>query len=197
MKSKKNIIIVLSVTILFVGATIAYFLFGKDFSNIFKTSSYGVTVSQHFDSPDGWAPGDTTPINFYVKNNGSAEVAVRVSCESYWIDESYDQYDNEVEGVQAAIINYANPLEWINDGNYYYYYKRLAKNEQSSTFVDSVTFNPNLENQYNCNSNELASDVCNSIAYPYVGSKYTLDCKFETIQFKNYKYSWNTSIEIE
>ena len=197
MKNKKNIIFILVIAFVAIIGTSAYFLYRNDVSNLFKTSPYSITVSESFQSPDDWMPGDTTPINFYVKNNTDLEVATRVSCDETWTDDSDNTYENEIDGVKGAIINLSNNSNWIKEGNYYYYYKKIGKNEQTSSFADSVTYNPEVNSDYYCRNYSLASDNCRAVPYPYLGATFNLECNFETVQYNEYKNAWNTNIEIE
>lgn len=197
MKNKNNIIFILIIIFVAIIGTSAYFLYRNDVSNLFKTSPYSVTVSESFQSPDNWLPGDTNSINFYVKNNTDLEVAVRVSCDEVWTDDSNNTFENEIDGVKGAIINLSNNGKWIKDGNYYYYYKKIGKNEQTESFIDSVTYNLEVNSDYHCSNYSLARDNCRAVPYPYLGATFNFECHFETVQYNEYKNAWNTNLEIE
>ena len=41
-----------------VGGTLAYYTTSDTFTNVFNVSTYGVDVSEVFESPNNWQPGD-------------------------------------------------------------------------------------------------------------------------------------------
>ena len=180
-----------------VGGTIAYFRTEQTFKNEFKTKPYRTLVTETFESPDNWTPGTTTAKTVIAKNTGDVDIAVRVSYEESWTPANGGTLSLEQAGERAAIINFANQSQWIKNGNYYYYYKKLTKNQSTSSFIESVTFNPNITASLNCtpDPNALVKS-CESNGNGYDGATYTLNIKVETIQYDAYQTAWASTVNI-
>lgn len=205
MEKKKNnkpiIAIVVALVVGLVGGTIAYFTSEETLSNQFKTKPYSTEITETFVSPDNWVPGTTTEKTVVAKNTGDVDVAVRVSFEEEWKDSSNSPLELTTNGVTAAIINYADDLDskWTKEGNYYYYNSKLTKNQSTTSFIQSVTFNEDvtLIGGENCQSNAEANVLtCTTQAGGYAGGTYTLIIKVETVQFDAYQDVWNTNVSI-
>lgn len=197
--------IIFLIVFVIVGVTFAFFSNTNTFNNLFKTTSYGTSVTDVFVSPDNWTPGTTTTKQVIVNNEGSGDIAVRLSYVEQW-SSGDTVIDNVINDIPAVIINRTNVSNWIKDGNYYYYYKRLKTNESTTSFMDSVTFNSEIEGGYGCISgSDYLYGVSNSedqvhCVYglgPYNGSTYNLSFNIETIQYDAYEKVWETSVEIE
>lgn len=211
---KKNLLILL-IAIAFIGFTFAFMLNSSLFDNLFKTSSYGSSVTDEFVSPSGWKPGDTTTKRVVVNNEGNSAIAVRLKYSEIWHStqgEDVTDINNVINDIPAAVINRTNTNNWIKDGDYYYYYKRLSNNESTTAFMDSVTFNSEIELSYGCansynstpsfsSASALSTEEDNVkciYAYgPYTGATYVIDFDIETIQYDAYEEAWGTSVTIE
>ena len=217
-KNKKPIIALLVVAIVgVIGITFAFFSDKINVNNIFKTKPYGTTVTEVFESPDNWLPGTTSEKVVKVKNSGEVDEAVRISFTeewksangtilSGWVDKDGNvsqHLSNEETDERAAIINFANQADWKisteNGTNYYYYRYKVAKNEETSSFIKSVTFNSSVNSDSNCNEKEengTKTVTCTSTKKGYDGATYTLSIKIETVQYDKYKEAWNTNVNI-
>ena len=223
--NNKKVLIGLSLLLIIgiVGITFAYFANSTDVSNEFNTDSFGYSIYEEFISPDNWVPGTTTANNVYGTNKGDTDLAVRVSYIESWTNGSNSlplvqiqgEEGNETE-VVAAIINFTSDIDtkWIqsieNGTKYYYYYKKLSKNENTSSIINSVTFNQDIianepiceqQNIYEDNDTEYINPVgtqlvCDPDGTGYDGATYTLTVRFEFVPFKLYKQSWNTNVNI-
>ena len=204
MNSKKSIIALLLVAIIgVVGLTMAYFTNTANIENEFRTNSYGTTVVEEFVSPDNWTPGTTTNKTLIVTNSGNIDEAVRVEYIESWTSKNGDSLPLKQNGNDAAIINWANTDDWTpvteNNKNYYYYNYKLAPTEVTSTLLDSVTFNPLITNDSNCQTTEAngtTTITCNPTENGYDGATYTLTFKVQTVQYDKYTEAWGTSFDI-
>ncbi len=114
--------------------------------------------------------------------------------------------------ARYAIINFSEDGNWIKDSKFfeddtshsdtnlvssgYYYYKyKLAPNEVSTSLINSVTYNKNVANDYQC-STENNTTICNSTGNKYDGASYNLTFHIETVQFDAYKEYWETDVSI-
>lgn len=206
-KNKKSLVALLLVAILgCVGGTIAFFTSTATFENVFKTKVYSVEVVETFESPEDWTPGTTTSKTVVATNKGDVEAAVRVSYTESWVDANgvtLELVDDN--GVNAAIINFADDLntKWTksteNGKDYYYYNTKLAKGASTSTFMNSVTFNPDvvISTDDNCVVDAVAhTKTCTTTTAGYAGATYTLTVTVETVQFDQYNNVWNTTVSI-
>lgn len=209
--NKKPLIAIALVALIgIVGGTFALFSSTVDLPNIFKAATYHTETEENFKSPTDWLPGTTTDKTVIARNNGDVEVAVRVSYEESWTSKNGDnlalvQQQGENE-ITVADINFTNVDNghWIKseeDGKtYYYYYKRLAKDEATDSFIESVTFNEDVELDITCTkttNGDITTESCNSTGDGYDGATYSLNIKVETVQYNQYKSYWKTTTEIE
>ena len=209
---KKPIIAIALIAIIGIMAgTFALFSSTVNLPNIFKAATYHTEVEENFTSPTGWLPGTTTNKTVIAKNDGDVEVAVRVSYEESWKSKNgatlpLVQHQDESTDVTVAEIKFVNidNGHWIkkeeSGKTYYYYYKRLAKNATTDSFIESVTFNANVEPDITCNKTTEDNKViekCSSSGDGYDGGTYTLNVKVETVQYDQYKSYWSTTAEIE
>lgn len=206
-KNKKALFALLLVAVLgCVSGTMAYFTSTETFENIFKTKLYSVEVVETFESPEDWVPGVTTEKKVVATNKGDVDTAVRISYTESWLDAVGNQLDlTDDNGVSAAIINFAADLDskWTksteNGKDYYYYKTKLSKNASTSSFIESVTFNPNVSISA---LSECVSDsinhvkTCTTTSQGYAGGTYKLDITVETAQFDKYDTIWNTTVAI-
>ena len=195
MKNKKIIILLLIISICVIGGTFAYFYNSYVLENEFKTKKYETTAYETFVSPDDWEPGDVTEKRVYVTNDSDVDMAVRISYTEEWNASDGTTLSNTQNGENLAIINLTNKKDWIKVGNYYYYKYRLAKDETTSTFMDSVKFFENISFASDC---QTVGDVssCTYTIGDYEDATYTLTVKIETIQFDQYESAWNPGIDL-
>jgi len=198
-----------------VGGTFAYFTSQAIFPNVFKTKPYSTELTEEFDAPEDWKPGEETSKKVYVTNKGDIDLAVRISYTEEWVGADGQtkldliQTKDNGDQVRAAIINFPNQSDWISheetDGITYYYYKdAVGPNEQTSLFIDKVTFNKDVDIDYVCETttttNEEGKTVntqkCHSSDTTYAGATYTLTIKIETVQYDAYKSYWGTNMNI-
>ena len=199
-KNKKTIIILSVLLLVVIGVTIAYFSNSDIFDNIFNTKPYGSTYTEEFVSPDNWLPGDTTEKNVIATNSGSVDQAVRIKISEKWLSYNNQELSLDKDGVTAALINLDNSREWIKDGDYYYYKYKIAPNESTSSFIKSVTFNPDITLDNTCTETQTSTGkkvTCSSSGNDYDNAKYTLTFNIETVQYNQYKKAWNTNVVIE
>ena len=191
MKKKKSLFAIIAVLlILVVGATIAYFNSSTSFNNQFNIGDYNVVVREIFTSPSNWAPGDTTEKKIFAKNEGTVDAAVRIKYEETWTDSNGDEITTIPN--DAVILNFTTPSNWTkNDTDGYYYYNYYLKSgEETTSFIDSVTLNSDLNNT-NC-VEENGTKTCTSNVQGLAGATYTLTFTIETVQYDKYQEVWNT-----
>lgn len=195
-KNKKPLIALALIAMIgVVGGTFAYFTSSASFENIFKTSPYSTEFEEEFESPTSWTPGTTTDKTVIAKNNGDVDVAVRVSYEEEWTSANGDSLALVQNGNTAAVINFANSSDWTLVDGYYYYNYKLAKDESTSSFIESVTFNKDIVSDTTCTTTENKK-VCTSTGDGYDGATYKLTINVETVQYDAYASYWNTTATI-
>ena len=179
-----------------VGGTLAYYTTSDTFTNVFNVSTYGVDVSEVFESPNNWQPGDITEKVISVKNTGETPVAVRVKLEQSWQDKDGNPLPlADSEGTEAAKIWFNNSylVYWpsyldpssdeYNKTEYFYYYKALGTNEETETLMNAVGYNPYFifEETQNCEINpDTHTTTCISTLDGHAGGTYTLKITVET-----------------
>ena len=212
MKNKKSIIILLLIAIIgIVGLTIAYFANSTSINNLFSSKEYGNTYTESFISPDNWLPGDTTEKNVVATNSGQIDQAVRIKVEDVWTTDndgtlngwihsdgtkSNHTTEQELEtDERVAVLNFANTSDWTKVGDYYYYNYKLAPGESTTSFLESVTFNPKTKLDDTCTTttnNGTRTITCNSSGSDYDNATYTLTLTIETVQYNKYASAWST-----
>ena len=193
MKQKKSLIAIMSlILVVVVGVTFAYFQSTGTFANVFQTGKYRLVTTEVFESPDNWKPGETIEKTITTKNEGTIPAAVRVSYTEEWFDSEEHDITNSID-EGSAIINFDNQNEWIHENGYYYYKYILNPNDETSSFIKSVTLNEDLD-EVAC-STEGLTQVCES-ENPALGAKYVLTITKETVQYDKYHESWNTNVSI-
>ena len=201
-KNKKPLIFIalLFSVLLIVGGTIAYYTSSDTFENEFDTGTYKIETQEVFQSPDNWTPGTTTPKTVIATNKGNTPAAVRIKLTPSWKDANggtlslTDSHDNE-----AAIINFADNLnsKWTYSNGYYYYNYYLDTDESTSSLLNSVTFNPNVDitGTHNCETVN-GVETCVTEKNGYAGGTYELKIEVETCQYDKYQEIWNVSLDI-
>lgn len=196
-KNKKKLIaiIILVLVINVVGSTIAYFTSNVEFTNIFNLGTYKIVTTEEFTSPTNWAPGQSIKKTIVSKNEGTIPAAVRASITEQWLDEENNDITNQVESG-TAIINLANTNNWQKEGNYYYYKYPLKPGEATTTFIKSVTLNPELNGVTCTTSADGKTKSCEATSN-ILGATYKLIITKETVQYDKYDTVWNTNVVIE
>ena len=176
-----------------VGFTVAYFTSSVDFENEFTTGLFQTEATETFTSPENWLPGDTTPKTLTIENTGNANVKARVCISEEWESDNGDPLPNKVNGERAAILNLANTSDWTYRLGCYEYNDVLEPDDVTSSFIESVTFNPNIESDMTCEittSNGSTTKTCSSSGDGYDNATYTLTFRVETAQASSYKLAW-------
>ena len=197
MRLKNNrafLAIIFLLFIVLIGTTFAYFQSSTNFINEFNYGIYDVYTTEVFESPDNWKPGEEIPKTITTKNEGTIDAAVRVSYTEKWEDSEGNDITNSID-EGTAIINLDNTNEWTKEGNYYYYNYILKPNDETSSFIKSVTLNPNLNGVSCTPSNDGLAQTCEA-SNPVLGATYKLTITKETVQYDQYQNVWNTNIEI-
>lgn len=205
MKNKKSLFALLLIAVIgLIGASFAYFTSTDSFQNIFRTKVYRMEVEEVFQSPDDWTPGTTTEKTVVATNKGDVDAAVRVSYSESWVDADNNTLPlKDSENNVAAIINFADNLNtaWTksteNGVDYYYYKTKISKNQSTSSFINSVTFNPAIDvtTTSSCRNTDTGK-ICTTTTSGYAGGTYTLTINVETVQYDQYQTAWGTSVEI-
>jgi len=205
-----EIVILLILVIGVVGLTLAYFANSTSVDNIFTTQPYGTTVEEVFTAPSNWLPGDTTSKTLTATNTGNVDEAVRISLSESWTthnngtlngwihpDGSKSTHTTELElanDERVAILNLANTSDWTKVGNYYYYNYKLAPGDETTSFLESVTFNAKTKLDDTCvttTSGSTKTITCDSSGDDYDNATYTLTVTVETVQYNKYNEAWN------
>ena len=196
-KNRKKTLIVLGISILTViGGTLAYFTTSTDIQNLFNTALYQNKVIETFVSPDKWTPGTTTPIDVKITNNGNIDMALRASYTEKWVNANGDEIElTDNEGNIVSLIEFDDTWTKDKDGHFYYGNKanmfKLAPNQVSTSFIESVTFNPNVK----ATLNENVSDGGQTVIYTssnagYDNATYKLVITVDTIQYDQAINQW-------
>ncbi|MPQ44309.1 BsaA family SipW-dependent biofilm matrix protein [Clostridium tarantellae] len=160
-KKVKTTIAALALTAVTVGGTFAWFTYDKQFHNKFNTANFEAVANESFIPPQTWTPGTTTTKSAHVTNTGNIPMYVRVKAIPKWIpgkDSPVIDLSNTIDvngkNEDVAILNLHDANQWYyNETDGYYYYKGIVQappNENNTvTFLDSVTFNKNAGKEYN------------------------------------------------
>ena len=212
MKNKKSLMILLLVSIIgIVGLTIAFFASSTSVENEFLTSEYGSTHTATFVSPENWLPGDISNQDIFASNTGQIDQAVRIKVEESWVtanngtlsgwihaDGTKSNHTTETElatDERAVILGLANASDWTKVGDYYYYNYKLAPGEDTTSFLESITFNSKTNLNDTCTStteNGVTTTTCSSSDSDYDNATYTLTLTIETVQYNKYATAWST-----
>ena len=184
------ILFILFLVIGIAGFTLAIYETEDTFNNLFSSAIYQTSIAEQFVSPSNWKPGDTTQKSIEVTNTGNIPVKARVSYTETWEDPNGNTLPLTNNNERVSIINFDNTDDWTKIGNYYYYNETIDPNDSSNSFISSVTFNPNITNDYTC-STVGNKTTCVSNNDSYEGGKYTLTINVETIQADAYEEVWD------
>lgn len=144
-------VIMMCLAILATG-TMAYFIAEETSYNVITTGLLKLELVEETTDGKPWPAGGVTGVVpateadkvVYVVNRGSAPLFARIRV---------DQRINPAEGVDAEldfehITLDLNTDSWIQQGDFYYYYRALKAGEQSEPLFTKVTFGPELGNEY-------------------------------------------------
>lgn len=196
-KNKKRLLVVGTLGALTVlGGTLAYFTTSTNIVNNFKAGLYQNKIVEVFESPSNWTPGTTTSKTIAVTNTGSIPMAVRATYTEKWVSANGNELSlKDSKNNIAAIINFGSG--WAKDADGYYYYgtkenkTSLASEATSTSFIQSVKFNNNIE----ATLEEIVSEDGKTITYTSTGdgydnATYTLTVKLETVQYDQANNLW-------
>ncbi len=223
MKNKKPIIALGALAVLgLIGGTIAYFTSEATFDNVFTTAVYKTKSTEVFSAPDNWLPGETVDKTVTTKNEGSIDVAVRVSTSEKWTLEDNTEItmphtfnmgtpDDATDDIRynsdrdLVTINLANTSDWLSSTDdsdkHLYYKKKLAANETTTTFLSGVTLNSNVATDTKCvtegtQGQGTVTKTCTTGIKGLGKATYTLTITIETVQYDQYTNAWTTAPEI-
>ena len=202
MKNKKPIIFIMLLVVLgmVVGGTLAYYTTTDTYENEFVAGKYDIETIEAFVSPENWTPGTTTPKTVIATNKGNTMAAVRVKLTPSWVDANGDPLPlTDGNDELAAIINFASDVntKWVYENGYYYYVYPVKEGQSTSTLIESVTFNPDVEMDQNRTCNTVNGQTSCRISFSdYAGGTYTLEVEVDTVQSDQYKNIWNTNVEL-
>ena len=192
MKNKKTLIAIAAVILVtIIGATFAYFQSSTQFRNLFVTGTYRLVTTETFESPDNWKPGEEIEKKVVTKNEGTVPAAVRISYTEKWFDGDTEITNSVPAG--SVIINFDNQEDWEEEDGYYYYKHILEPNEETTSFIRSVTLSNSI-NGVNCTGEGLTR-TCESDS-PIADATYKLILRIETIQSDKIG-EWGSEVEID
>ena len=195
-KNKKSLVALFAVLFLGVSGTLAYYVSSTTIDNLFDVGTFTHTVTEVFNSPANWKPGEAVSKTVVIKNTGTVPTKVRVKLVEEWKDANDNLLPLVSGGLPVAVINFANSSDWTKSGEYYYYNGVLNTNDSTSTFINSVKLNENVT---------LAARTCKTInsvskcetTSGFPGKHYKLTVVAELVQSDAYENVWNvTSSEI-
>ena len=180
------------------GSTLAYFTTTDRAATTFLSGKYQGNIVQDVSSPRSWLPGQTISKNVVVTNTGNVDMALRASIVETWYNADGEVISNELSNGEAvALLNLGSDWVLDSDGHYYYGTKsnllKLEPNKKSSSFLKSVTFNPNTTASL---ASTVQSDgVTTTVTYKssgkgYDNAKYNLHIVIDTIQYDQASNVW-------
>ena len=157
-KNKKPFIAIAAISaIAIIGGSFAYFRYTESFDNDFKLGVATTSFTETFESPSDWTPCTETPKTLAITNTSTFAINARIKITERWekLDENGNVIANEtlplkVDNKAMAIINFANPSDWVLNSadGYYYYQGDIAPDNATSSFINSVTFNCDANSAY-------------------------------------------------
>ncbi len=141
-----------------IGATIAFYGDSAIFNNSFtlQGETEEATFVDTFESPENWSPCDETPKTAVATNKNTTPRYVRMKINDYWRENGSqtDPDDHETSDLPKTwtdsdnithsytTINYQNREDWdLSSDGWYYFNTALGQNESTSSLLESVTFN--------------------------------------------------------
>ncbi len=191
-KKKSILFLILLLTLVVVGGTIAYFSGTGIFKNEFTTSKYKISIEEEFYNDWG-----TKKVS--IVNKDSVDVVLRVSYDEIWTKLNEDSntidylsnkiYDSDLERMTDVVTKLWTD-DWENnfiDGHDgWYYYKKVLKANSNVQILSWIDLNvPLLED--------------NSVYEEYSYADYELVFKYEAAQLKEeaIKELWGLDVSIE
>ena len=126
------------------------------FENQFQLATDTAEFVDTFDSPDEWTPCEETPKTAIATNKNDTPRYVRMKIDDYWRlknsqisddDHTTSELDKTWTDDQSRVhsyaeINFQNEEDWAHAQDGWYYFRDpIAKNESTSSLLESVTFN--------------------------------------------------------
>ena len=166
-KNNRSLIAILAVLLLaFVGTTIAYHTSRGDFANIFRTIFDQWTVTEEFVSPTNWKQCERIPKTITATNSGNSSVGVRVKYEEYWKRTGSTSTTHETElplkidNQNVAVVDLNTSHDWeLRDDGYYYFTRPLKSGETTSSAIDFVEYNCDINITQENNDCETVNDA--------------------------------------
>ncbi len=191
MKYKRIIIIVLLLLIGTIGTTIAYFNTRSIIDNNIKSEEYKVTYNYEYIKDGNWNPGDISNPSITVKNDGRVPIAVRAKITDEWTDKNGNNLALELYNGEQVAVHTIN-TNWFKEGDYYYYYKTINKEESTDSIINTLIYNSNTNKNVNC-TNVDDSTTCTT-NNDYASATYKMNITFETVQANAIDKYWNISL---
>ena len=202
MKNKKSLFFMFLIALvgITIGGTLAFYTTTDTYDNTFSAGTYDVEMIEAFVSPDNWTPGTTTPKTVTVTNHGTVPAAVRVKLTPSWVDANGDPLPlTDNDNNEAAIINFADNVirRWTYQDGYYYYNGAINEGESTTSLIESITFNPDVEHNQDRECTTVDGRTsCMVTLTGYPGGTYTLEVEIDTAQYDHYRDIWNVDLEI-
>jgi len=126
------------------------------FENQFQLATDTAEFVDTFESPEEWTPCEETPKTAIATNKNDTPRYVRMKIDDYWrlknsqisdddhttseLDKTWTDDQNIVHSY--AEINFQNEEDWAHAQDGWYYFRNpIAKDESTSSLLESVTFN--------------------------------------------------------
>ena len=175
-----------------IGISLAFFIDEFKLPISFAKQQYNDVTNIKFESPNNWTPGTTTKQEIKYKNKEEVPLAIRISIEEKWISKNGNELGLTLsDGTKATILK-INNKDWELIDGFYYYKKKLNKGETTSNFIESITFNNNVNYEFKCNL--LNNKKCSKSGDDYNDAKYKLDIYIETIKYDYYEEIWKIKL---
>ena len=193
LKNKKALIIAgISVAVLAIAGTIAYYSDSMFLRNLFHLANDVSEFTETFVTPNNWTPCTETPKTAIATNKNSTKRYVRMKINEYWrtANSGTPESDHETTDLPLtwtengneehyAIINTQNGDKWaLRDDGWYYYNVALEQDESTLSLLKSVTFNCKVNTSGEI---QYGADGKTGISNPneYGGAKYHLFITFQ------------------
>lgn len=166
--------LVVTLIVFMTGVTMAWFTDSKEVTNSFTAGTVKLNLEEVFTSPGNWNPGDETPKDITLKNDGTKAIYVRVKLEPKWNDKAVEGGAITPNELATTNVTY-EPVDanWVKVGDYFYYKNILGSNLEVSNNSKEVT----LKLKVKLKGEETGND--------YQGKVFTLKATAEAIQAKN------------
>jgi predicted ribosomally synthesized peptide with SipW-like signal peptide len=147
----------LAISLLIVGATLAWFTSEGEVTNLFATGDVAITLHDLLETEEATGdfpsegisnvtPGDSYGKQVYVSSQGSIGTYVRVRLTPQW--EFENQLANLVNLDTDMVLLNLDTENWVFIGGWYYYKGILQQGDQTTLLLDGLTFSPEMGNEY-------------------------------------------------